>query len=110
MLIACRKVTAYTAVFQFSDFIANQLVYDATSLNLKLIGVRAFQIHHATRHNIPNIDWEQATGIQDLVAYNPDGYDDEAIWKTVQYLVPDLEQQLASYFDAAENDGSGISI
>ena len=59
MMTYARKAIHYTGGLTQSEFVASELVYDATLRNIELIGEAASHIPEAIRLQSPNLPWRQ---------------------------------------------------
>ena len=97
MLTCCNKVLSYTAGSSQSEFVANEMAYDATIRNLEVIGEAAKHVPDEVRSQIEDVEWRQITGFRDILAHAYFGLDNDIIWDVIQRHVPRLRRALAEY-------------
>lgn len=84
----CENVVAYTENLDNDTFIENQLAYDATMWNLRLIGEAATHVPSAVREANPNIEWSEIIGLRHHLTHAYLTVDNEIIWKTIRTDIP----------------------
>ena len=60
MIEFCEKVMAYSRDMEISEFVADPMRYEATVLNIGLIGEAATNVPGEIRDSFPNIEWPES--------------------------------------------------
>ena len=94
MIGFAEKVMTYTKKFSQTDFVNNELNYDATIRNLELIGEAATHIPEAIRQNNPNIPWRQIIATRNLLIHGYLGIDNDTLWSIITTDIPPLLLEL----------------
>lgn len=94
MIGFANKVLAYTAALDQTEFVANELVYDATVRNLELIGEAATHIPEEVRKAHPDIPWRMVIATRNRLIHGYLGIDNDTLWSLVRDNVPELLAQL----------------
>ena len=105
MIGFCEKVRTYTQGMTQEEFVADDLVHDATLRNLELIGEAALCIPRAVRDAHPEIPWHRIIGMRNRIAHAYLGIDDDIVWSVVEGRVPALIPALQALLVAA---GEGV--
>jgi uncharacterized protein with HEPN domain len=84
------KIKRYTADLSFDEFVSNDMVMDAVTRNLEIIGEAAARIPDNIRLYYPNVPWYEMKGMRNIVAHEYFGVDPKIVWKTVQHSLPEL--------------------
>jgi len=77
------KVLAYTAGLDQSDFVLNELTYDATLRNLELIGEAATHIPEEIRAAYPEVPWRMIIATRNRLIHGCLGIDDDTLWSII---------------------------
>ena len=96
-----RKVQSYTQDLTQTEFVANELIYDATLRNLELIGEAATHIPAKMREANPEIPWRLIIATRNRLIHAYLGIDDDTIWSIIQDDIPDLLAALNKCNDTA---------
>jgi uncharacterized protein with HEPN domain len=95
MATFAKKVLTYTHGLNQSEFVANELTYDATLRNLELIGEAATHIPADVREANTEIPWRLIIATRNRLVHAYLGIDDDTIWSIIQDDIPDLLQALS---------------
>jgi uncharacterized protein with HEPN domain len=87
---SCKKILQFTAGLSQSDLIGDVRTYDAVVRNLEIIGEAAKHISEDLRIKLPDIEWQKAAGLRDMLAHAYFGIDNDILWDVVQNKVPQL--------------------
>ena len=96
------KVLSYTQGMGKREFIANELIYDATLRNLELIGEAATHIPQEARESNSHISWRRIIGTRNRVAHGYLGIDDDVVWDIIESDIPDLLPKLREMLNAMD--------
>ena len=102
MIGFCEKVVKYTGGLTRDDFIADEMVYDATLRNLELIGEAATRVSTSIHDAHPEIPWRAVIGMRNRLAHGYLGIDDDTIWVAARDSVPALLPALRNLLAAAD--------
>jgi uncharacterized protein with HEPN domain len=84
------KVERYTAGLSFEEFENNEIVIDAVTRNLEVIGEAAKHIPLETRAGYDAIDWRKVAGFRDIAIHAYFDVDVEIVWTIVSQQLADL--------------------
>lgn len=77
------KIFQYTQGIEYEQFIANDMVVDATIRNLEIIGEAARNIPDTVRAKHPEIPWRRMLGLRNIVIHEYFGIDLSIVWEIV---------------------------
>lgn len=92
MLEAINKVERYTAGLSFEGFASNEMVIDALTRNLEVIGEAAKHIPENLRAKYSTIDWKKVTGFRDIAIHAYFDVDLGIVWTIATQQLLDLKQ------------------
>jgi uncharacterized protein with HEPN domain len=101
MATFAKKVQTYTQHLAQAEFVANELVYDATLRNLELIGEAATHIPTEIREASPDIPWRLIVATRNRLVHAYLGIDDDTIWSIIQDDIPGLLAALSTFNDTS---------
>ncbi|MDE0072096.1 MAG: DUF86 domain-containing protein [Caldilineaceae bacterium] len=104
MIDFSEKVLAYTDGMDLEDFLADELRYDATLRNLKLIGEAAAHIPQPVRLVHAEIPWHAIIGTRNRLAHAYMAISDSIIWGEIQDAIPDLLPALRHILDTTSDE------
>lgn len=90
MVTFARNVRTYTSGLEQADFVANQLVYDATLRNLELIGEAATHVPEEVRNANMDIPWRLIIATRNRLIHAYLGIDDDTVWSIIRDDIPEL--------------------
>ena len=85
-------------------FVADDLVRSAVLQKLSVIGEAAARVSDETRQSHPEISWNQARGMRNLLIHAYFSVDWEIVWTTVVESVPELAAQVRAIVDAGDSE------
>ena len=97
MATFAKKVQTYTKDLTQTEFVANELAYDATLRNLELIGEAATHIPAEIREAHSEIPWRLIVATRNRLVHAYLGIDDDTIWSIIQDDIPDLLLALKNF-------------
>lgn len=90
MIDFANRVLEYTKGLNYTRFLEEPLIYDATLRNLESIGEAATHIPDQIRMTHPKIPWRMVIATRNRLIHGYLGIDNETIWSIVQDDIPDL--------------------
>lgn len=96
---SCKKILRFTAGLSQSDLIGDTRTYDAVVRNLEIIGEAAKHISGDLRRKLPDIEWQKAAGLRDMLAHAYFGIDNDILWDVVQNKVPQLAISINNFLN-----------
>ncbi len=76
------------------------MVQDAVIRNFEIIGEAAKLLSDNVRAEADHIPWKNMAGMRDKLIHNYMGVDLEAVWNTIENILPQLEQDLSELLDS----------
>ena len=104
MIVFCEKVLRYTGDLNFERFVDDELIYDATMRNVRLIGEAALNIPPAVQAANQTIDWRQIIGMRHRLTHAYKAVSDDVVWDTIQSDIPQLLSQLREMQERIDRD------
>lgn len=93
MLLAMKKIRAYTADFQtYEDFTQDQLVKDAVIRNFEIMGESVKHIPFNFQRKHKQIPWNHIMALRNFIVHEFFDVDDEVLWEIIQ---TDLSRNIA---------------
>ena len=96
------KVQLYTEGLDGDAFVVEDLIYDVTLRNNRLIGEAAPLFFVEVREAHPEIQWRQITGARNRVALANLGLADEVFWDIIRTDIPRLLPALRNLLDSTD--------
>jgi uncharacterized protein with HEPN domain len=93
---ACDKVGRYTLGLTFEQFRNTEIVVDAVTRNLELIGEASKSVPDELRSKYPDVPWRKMTGLRDVVVHGYFWVDVQLLWDIVQREVPIVRQKIGA--------------
>jgi len=90
----CLKILRFTEGLSYEDFLADEVIYDATLRNLTVIGEAVKAVPSEMRERYPDIEWRRIAGFRDIVVHAYFGIDNETVWDIVRSRVPVLLERI----------------
>ena len=104
MLEFGEKVLSYTDGLNEAAFLADSLTYEATLLNILLIGEAARHIPHDVREAYLDIPWNAIIGTRNRVIHGYRQVDQAILWSIIQDAIPDLIPQLQKLLEDVQKE------
>lgn len=83
-------------------FVSDDLVRSAVLQKLSVIGEAAARVSEETRKGHPEVPWNQARGMRNLLVHAYFSVDWDVIWTTATDSVPRLAEQIAKILEAED--------
>jgi uncharacterized protein with HEPN domain len=85
MLLAMRKIRAYTAEFKsFTQFNQDELVKDAVIRNFEIMGESVKHIPFSFQRKHKQLPWNHILALRNFVVHEFFDVDDEVLWEIIQ--------------------------
>lgn len=94
ILESIRKIESYTIDISIVGFRQNELVQDAVTRNLEIIGEAVKIIPEEIKNKNKNIEWKKIAGLRDILAHAYFGIDIEIIWDIIENEIPILKNNI----------------
>ena len=104
MLEFGEKVLSYTDGLNEATFLADGLTYEATLLNILLIGEAARHIPHDVREAYLDIPWNAIIGTRNRVIHGNRQVDQAILWSIIQDAIPALIPQLQKLLEDVQKE------
>ena len=104
MLEFGEKVLSYTDGLNEAAFLADGLTYEATLLNILLIGEAARDIPHDVREAYLDIPWNAIIGTRNRVIHGYRQVDQAILWSIIQDAIPALIPQLQKLLEDVQKE------
>jgi len=90
----------YTDGMSKEEFLNQKMVQDAVIRNFEIIGEATKLLSDNVRTEADHIPWKNMAGMRDKLIHNYMGVDLEAVWNTIENVLPQLEQDLSELLDS----------
>lgn len=94
MIGFCEKVISRTTGMGKAEFIKDEVIYESTLWNVRLIGEAATHLPEDVRAANSQIDWRRIIGMRHQLTHGYLGLDDDVVWDVVKRDVPELLREL----------------
>lgn len=102
ILEAIEKIRSYTAGFSYAQFEKDNLVVDAVTRNLEIIGEAAKYIPPELRARHAQVDWSRVVGFRNIVIHAYFDVDLEIVWTISTQRLAELEKALRKMLEELE--------
>ncbi|MCB9771302.1 MAG: DUF86 domain-containing protein [Candidatus Omnitrophica bacterium] len=92
---AIAHIEQYTKGISFTKFSKTPMIIDAVVRNFEIIGEAAKNLSSKTKASVPEIPWEDITGMRNKIIHEYFGVDLEIIWKTIRESLPVFKKAIA---------------
>ncbi|WP_267878556.1 HepT-like ribonuclease domain-containing protein [Hydrogenobacter thermophilus] len=94
MLFACNKIMNYTKGLTYEDFKKNEMVIDAVTRNIEILGEASKSISDGLKNKYPEVGWKEIARTRDKIIHFYFGINLEIIWDIVIEDIPKLKTEL----------------
>ncbi len=100
IVTSIERVQRYTDnIATQKELIANELVVNAVSYNLLIIGEAVKKIPTEVRAQYPQIEWRKIAGLRDFLAHAYFEVNPDVLWDVIQNKLPILHKQITPILD-----------
>ncbi|MHA1144493.1 MAG: HepT-like ribonuclease domain-containing protein [Candidatus Helarchaeota archaeon] len=96
ILEAIRKIKKYTNNISYDKFADNELIQDAVTRNLEIIGEAIKFLPENVKRSNPDVEWRKIAGLRDILIHAYFGIDVEIIWDIVENKLLELKEKILS--------------
>ncbi len=93
---SCDKIGRYTLGLSFEQFRGSDLIVDAVTRNLELIGEASKAVPDEIRSRYSDVPWRKMTGLRDIVVHGYFRVEVQLLWDVAQRDVPVVRQKVAA--------------
>ncbi|MBV5294042.1 MAG: DUF86 domain-containing protein, partial [Curvibacter lanceolatus] len=104
MIGFCQKVISFTVGLDQTQFVKNDMCFDATIRNIELIGEAATHIPESVRAASPDIPWRMVIATRNQMIHGYLGIDNDTLWSIIQTDIPMLLTSLIDLKAKFSND------
>jgi uncharacterized protein with HEPN domain len=94
MLIACEKILRYTKNLSYDEFCKNDLVIDAVTRNMEILGEAVKNISENLKAKYRNVEWREIARTRDKIIHSYFGVDLSILWDIITVDIPALQEKL----------------
>lgn len=94
LLEAADKILRYVSGLSQSEFATNDLVFDATTREIMILGEAVVHLSDQFKNDHPEVPWHKITGMRNRLIHEYFGIDPDTVWETTSVDVPQLKQFL----------------
>jgi|SRR3989344_525771 len=99
IVLAIEKITLYTRSLDLPAFIKNMMAYDATMLELILIGELSSKIPDYAKDQNKEIPWNKIIGLRNRIAHDYFSLSEEVLWEIITKDLPKLKIEIQKLHD-----------
>lgn len=96
---AIDRILNYTDGIDQKEFKRRTMMQDAVVRNFEIIGEATKNISSELRENTDHIPWKNMAGMRDKLIHNYMGVDLDAVWETIDDILPSLRDDIANLVD-----------
>ena len=95
ILNSIEKLEKYTKDLDFKAFSKNEMVIDAVTRNLEVMGEAVKNIPLDIQKKYPEVEWKEAKGFRNILIHDYFGIDLESVWDTINDDIPLLKKHIS---------------
>ena len=93
---AIDRILDYTEGVTQEEFKKENMIQDAVVRNFEIIGEATKNISSELRDDNDHIPWKNMAGMRDKLIHNYMGVDLDAVWKTIEDILPSLREDISN--------------
>ena len=98
ILKAAKAIRRFVDGVTEEEFAANEEKYEAVNRKLEIIGEATKRLSAETREKFPDIPWQLAAGMRDVLIHDYDDVNLNTVWEATQNDLPKLIETLEAFF------------
>ncbi|MCK4306627.1 DUF86 domain-containing protein [candidate division WOR-3 bacterium] len=99
------KILKYAQDKTYNEFTKDEMLIDAITRNLEIIGEAVKHIPKDVREKYNFIVWEEIAGLRDILIHEYFGINYRILWDIVKNEVPQLKEQMGIILKEKQNGG-----
>lgn len=103
ILESLQAIIEYTDGLNKQDFFQSRLVQDAVVRNFEIIGEATKNLSNDFRSKHEHIPWKKMAGMRDKLIHQYMGVDLDAVWNTIDGVLPKLKNEIENILDNSES-------
>jgi uncharacterized protein with HEPN domain len=100
ILHAARAIRRFLAGVSKEQFLANEEKYEAVNRKFEIIGEAARRLSQEAKQQFPEVPWDLATTMRNLLIHDYDDVDLNVVWETAQKDLPPLIARIETHLAA----------
>lgn len=101
--ISISKILEYTAGMTFQSYETDSKTKDAVERNFEIIGEATSRIPDDFKKRHLDIEWRIIKDFRNFIIHEYFGIDNQIVWDTIQYRLPDLLKEISELTLALES-------
>ncbi len=106
ILDAIPRIERFTAAVDESGFRENETVFYAVLANLHIIGEAAARVPEDIQRKYPEVPWNRARGLRNIIAHEYFAVDAPVIWQAAAENAPGLKPMMEKILAQEPDEGS----
>jgi uncharacterized protein with HEPN domain len=100
--VSIDKILEYTTGMAFEAYETDSKTKDAVERNFEIIGEAASRIPDDYKKLHPNVEWRIIKDFRNFIIHEYFGVNNQIVWDTIQYRLPDLLQEITNLISATD--------